>query len=279
VEQIITPTDSSAVSAFEARAAALRTRVADAARMLSEQGITPTVARLRAALGGGSPNDLAPALKHWRDAAHADSGAGPRGLPPAGRRIPPPIADLAQELWQRATVAAVLELKHGRTARDGAARTAEVDSLRTQLNAVRQHLERESLAYGELRAQAARHETIARHALAREQDADLRARDLLRELGEARQQIAQLAAELKQRPQPAHPAASPKGRNSARHNKRTASPSKRMQPMSRVRAASPPTQRPRAQKGSLRRSKKQSKIAARGKRSKVSGTGLTRLRT
>ena len=260
MKQIATPTDSPAVSAFEARAAALRTRVADAARMLSEQGITPTVTRLRAALGGGSPNDLAPALKHWREAAHADSGAGPRGLPPAGRRIPPPIAGLAQELWQRALAAAALELQHGPAARQVIARTAEVDSLRTQLNTVRQHLERESLAYGELRAQAARHETIARHALAREQDAETRERDLLHELGEARQQIAQLAAELKQRRAPAHPAAPSKGSQAAQY----------------PRAASPPTRRARAQKSPLRRSKKQSKTAARGKRSKVSGTGLTR---
>ena len=69
-------------------------------------------------------------------------GAGPRGLPPARRRIPPPITDLAQELWQRATAAAVLELKHGRTARDGAARTQEVQGLRTQLSALRDQLER-----------------------------------------------------------------------------------------------------------------------------------------
>jgi hypothetical protein len=75
--------------------------------------------------------------------------------------------------------------------------------LRTQLSAVRQKLERESLAYGELRAQAARHETIARQTLMRAEEAETRARDLLRELGGARQKMAQLAAEFKQRQQPA----------------------------------------------------------------------------
>ena len=253
MEQIVTPTASPTVSAFEARAAALRTRVADAAQRLSEQGITPTVARLRAALGGGSPNDLAPALKQWREAARTDSGATPQGLPPAGRRIPPPIADLAQELWQRALAATVLELQLGPSAQQVAGRTAEVDALRTQLNTVRQNLERESLAYGELRAQAARHETIARQAMAREQDAETRARDLLRELGEARQQIAQLTAELKQRPQPAHSPTSPKGRRSTRRT-------------SRVRATSPPLQRPRSRKSPLQRSKTKRKTAARRKR-------------
>jgi len=100
-----------AASDFEARAAALRTRVAVAARVLSEQGIKPTVARVRAALGGGSPNDLAPALKAWRQEAPREGN--PAHAP---SRIPASIADLAQELWQRASTAAVLELKHGPTA-------------------------------------------------------------------------------------------------------------------------------------------------------------------
>jgi hypothetical protein len=196
---------------------------------------------------------------------------------PAGRRgVPAPIADLALELWRRATAAAVLELKHGPTAQAVAARTAEVESLHTQLNAVRQHLERESVAYGELRAQAARHETIARHALAREKAVEVRAQELARALGEARQTVAQLTAELKQRPPPAHPAASPKGRNSARHPQRAAATSKRVKRTSRARAVSPLTRRPAAKKGALRRPKKKSGSTAVGKRRKVSGTGLTR---
>jgi hypothetical protein len=92
----------------------------------------------------------------------------------AAGHIPPPVADLARELWQRALAAATLERQDGPAAWRVNARTAEVESLRTQLNAVRQHLERESLAYGELRAQA------ARHALARAEQAETRARDLLR---------------------------------------------------------------------------------------------------
>jgi hypothetical protein len=63
-------------------------------------------------------------------------------------RIPPPIVDLMQELWQRALAAAMLDLQHGPAARRVTAKAAEIESLRTQLNAVRQHFERESLAYG-----------------------------------------------------------------------------------------------------------------------------------
>jgi hypothetical protein len=99
---------------------------------------------------------------------------------------------------------------------------------------------------------------------------------LLHEIGEARQQIAQLTAELKQRPLPAHPAASPKGRNSARHNQRAVSPFKRVKRTSPARAASPSTRRPRVQKSHFQRPKKKSKAAGRGKRSTVSGTGQTR---
>ena len=167
MRKIRNSTDAAARSAlFEARAAALRARVAEAAQALAERGVRPTVARIRAALGGGSPNDVAPALKSWRERAQAEDSAtsSQHGGVAHGGRIPPPIADLAQELWQRALAAATLDLQHGPAARRVTSKTAEVESLRTQLDAVRQQLERESFAFGELRAQAARHEAIAPHA-------------------------------------------------------------------------------------------------------------------
>lgn len=260
---------NAAASAFEARAAALRVRVADAARALSDRGVQPTVARIRAALGGGSPNDLAPALKSWRETGRREPGtSSPPGSPP-GRRVPPPIADLALELWQRATAAAVVELKHGPTAQAVAARTEEVQGLRTQLTAVRQQLERESVAYGELRAQAARHETIARHALAREKAAETRARDLARALGEARQTVAQLTAELKQWPRRAGAATQ---RNSAHSPKRIASiRPKRVKRTARARAASSRSRRAAQHKSPLRRSNKKSPTIPVGKRKKGGG--------
>lgn len=254
--------DSAAASgAFEARAAALRARVAEAAQALVDRGLRPTVARIRAALGGGSPNDLAPALRSWREATRLEDPAAASEQDVArGGRIPPPIADLALELWQRALAAATLDIQHGPAARRAIARTAEIESLRTQLNAMRQHLERESLAYGELRAQAARHESLARHALSRAEQAETRARDLLRELGAARQKVAQLAAEVRERA-PAYPAASVRGRHSGQRRQLVPSNPKRGKRTSRARVGASRRGRSVAQKSALRRGKTKSKAA------------------
>lgn len=76
---------------------------------------------------------------------------------------------------------------------------------------MRDQLDRESLAYGELRAQAARHEAIARDALTRLQESEDRERRLHRELGSLRQRVTELEALLKQansRPS-RHPAVRP----------------------------------------------------------------------
>ena len=183
-------------SDYFSRQEALRRRVAEAARALTDRGMAPTVARVRAALGGGSPNDLAPALKQWKESFAPAPTSGTRTETPA---IPVQISDLAQELWQRATVAAAVELKGGPTARALNTRTEEAEALRQQMKSLRDQIERESMMYGELRAQAARHEAIARDALARLEESEARARKHLRELGSMRQRVAELEATLTQR--------------------------------------------------------------------------------
>ncbi len=185
---------SSSGSSFDARAHALQSRVNEVAKALQERGMRPTVTRVRAALGGGSPNDLTPALKHWRESVLPALGAGAAAndRESAGRVVPTQIADLMYELWQRSTVAAVVELKGGPTAQQVAARTEEAQSLRKQVLALRDLLQRESLAYGELRARVARYEVIAREALKRADESELRERDLLREVGTLRQRVAEL---------------------------------------------------------------------------------------
>jgi hypothetical protein len=184
--------------AFAARAAALESRVSAAAAALEERGLRPTVARVRAALGGGSPNDLAPALKAWRESGRTapseDSGSGAQGF----TRLPPAITDLAQELWQRALAAALLEVRSGPNARALAARSAEAQGLRDQLTATRDALEREALTFGELRVQGARHEALARAAVLRSDAAEQRERRALRDLGAARARLAALQATLDQ---------------------------------------------------------------------------------
>jgi hypothetical protein len=192
MESPANPTPNSESDYFSRREA-LRLRVAEAARALSDRGIAPTVARVRAALGGGSPNDLAPALKQWKESFAPAPTSGTRTETPA---IPVQISDLAQELWQRATVAAAVELKGGPTARALNTRTEEAEALRQQMKSLRDQLERESMMYGELRAQAARHETIARDAIARLDESEARARKHLRELGSMRQRVAELEATL-----------------------------------------------------------------------------------
>ena len=177
---------------FEQRAQALQERVIAAANAMQTQGISPTVARLRAALGGGSPNDLAPALKAWRLASGVETVVGRAPVPRAGSAVPTVIADLMTELWQRAQSAAVLEARSGPGSLELVERSAETRSLRTQLAELRQQMDRDARAYGELKAQAARHEAIAREALDRARQAETRERALLRDLGTARARIAEL---------------------------------------------------------------------------------------
>jgi hypothetical protein len=189
-------TPGTELSAFAARIKALQKRVNDAALAMHTQGLRPTVARIRAALGGGSPNDLAPALKLWKELVLPGLGLLPRGIAEPGEqtKVPVAIGDLAGELWQRAMMAASAELKGGPGARQLVARTEEAQLLREQVKALRDQLQREALAYGELRAQGARHEAIARAALTRAADAEAREREVLHELGAERQRAAELAA-------------------------------------------------------------------------------------
>ena len=198
------PASPPRASTYATRMEAFKARVAEAAKVLQEQGIRPTVTRIRAALSGGSPNDIAPALKHWRDSILPTLPGHIRNAPDSAssKATPPQITDLVHELWQRATAAALIEIKGGTTARQIAARTEEAQSLRNQLTALRDQLERESLAYGELRAQAARHKAMAREALIRGRASEARERNLLRDLGTAQQKIAELEATADRRASP-----------------------------------------------------------------------------
>jgi chromosome segregation ATPase len=182
---------------YLSRVEALRQRVAEAAEELNSRGIRPTVARIRAALGGGSPNDLAPALKVWKESFQPTSYSADR-LSPATQRLPAQIADLAHEIWQRANIAAVVERKGSGAARALAMRTEEAQSLKTQVTSLRDQLQHESIALGELRAQAARHEAVARDALARLDASEVRERRALRDVGAARERISELEATVAQ---------------------------------------------------------------------------------
>ena len=178
---------------FAARREALQSRVNDAAQSLHTRGLRPTVARIRASLGGGSPNDLTPALKHWRESILPSLPLTSEALqtnitPP----VPPPITDLMRELWRRSIAAATTEIQGGANARRSTAHNEEIQTLRSQLASLRDQLEKDALAHGALRAQATRYEVIAREALARARASDSRERALLHEVGALRQRIAEL---------------------------------------------------------------------------------------
>jgi hypothetical protein len=118
-------------------------------------------------------------------------------------RAPPtlnqsPTADLAHEIWQRASIAAVVERKGSGAARALAMRTEEAQSLKTQVTSLRDQLQHESIALGELRAQAARHEAVARDALARLDASEARERRALREVGSARERLSEWEATVTQ---------------------------------------------------------------------------------
>lgn len=74
-------------------------RTADA---LVRAGERPTVERIRAKLGGGSPNTIVPLLDAWWKRIGARLDAGPAAL----HRLPEVVAHVAEALWMHALHAA-----------------------------------------------------------------------------------------------------------------------------------------------------------------------------
>jgi hypothetical protein len=157
---------------FKTRIEALQVRVNKAALALHERNVRPTVQRIRTALGGGSPNDLAPALKRWREEVLPTLKTADDT--PVG--VPPLIADIVRELWTRALAAAAIDAVGGAKARRAIAQTEEVAALRGEIERLRDQLEREQQLIGELRAARSRAEAIMKDALERLDDAAKRER-------------------------------------------------------------------------------------------------------
>jgi plasmid replication DNA-binding protein KfrA len=170
----------------------LQERVMAAAEALLEQGLRPTVTRVRAAMGGGSPNDIGPALKHWKDVVLPAQGRT-SALEPETVGIPPILADVVRELWSRALAAASVEIRGGAARQTEVSQSEQVRLLRHEVSMLRDRLQREAQAYGELRAQSARHEVIARDALNRTTDIERRLVEAQRTIGlhQARIEILQ----------------------------------------------------------------------------------------
>ena len=165
---------------FKTRIEALQVRVNKAALALHERNVRPTVQRIRTALGGGSPNDLAPALKRWREEVLPTLKTADDT--PVG--VPPLIADIVRELWTRALAAAAVEAVGGAKARRAIAQTEEVAALRGEIDRLRDQLEREQQLIGELRAVRTRAEAIMKDAMERLDDAEKRERRSQLRIGE-----------------------------------------------------------------------------------------------
>ena len=81
----------------------VQARVDAAAFALLCEGLNPTVVLVRARMGGGSPNRIAPALQRWRrefGQQLADNAAS------ASQTVPRDVVELAQALWWRAVIEA-----------------------------------------------------------------------------------------------------------------------------------------------------------------------------
>ena len=72
--------------------------VSHAADSLLRQGERPTIAKIRAKVGKGSPNTINPLLDAWWKTLSARLDAGPAAL----HRLPEPVAHIAEALWMQA---------------------------------------------------------------------------------------------------------------------------------------------------------------------------------
>jgi hypothetical protein len=173
-------------------------RVDAAAEKLLERGLQPTVERVRVEIGGGSPNAVAPALRHWRLRRDRALGRAPDA-------VPSPVLDAARNLYQvaldtaaRATgtstaeLAAQLEAERAKTA----ALTAELTHARRELDTLRTERAWLFEAAGHTHSELVQMQALAAHCVA-EQSATQRRLDLSqKELGTARAQVAAIEAKL-----------------------------------------------------------------------------------
>jgi hypothetical protein len=181
---------------YSSRLQRLRQRVGTAAQALADEGVIPTVARVRAALRGGSPNDLAPVLKHWKQFNLGRSMPSDRGNKSA--KFPIEISDLLQELWHRAMAAAAVDLSDRRDNPTVSVGINVDQVLQQQIQDLRRPLEHESDKCRQLRSEAVRHNVITRELLVRIDASEAREKRSLVKLKAAEKRISQLNVALTQ---------------------------------------------------------------------------------
>jgi hypothetical protein len=181
-----------------------------AADSLFREGVRPTIEKVRAKLGRGSPNTINPLLDDWWKTLSARLDSGPAAL----HRLPESVAHVAEALWMQA-------LDEGRRRAHQELKTSErLTETRQQNLEFRSHVL--SLREGELDSRLQdRQRTI--------EDLNLRLRELtglLRKEQATRESLSRQIAELQStRPRPARrrTARSSIGRPKAKSSKRVAS--------------------------------------------------------
>lgn len=166
-------------------------RVREAAEALLNRGMRPTVQRVRAMLGGGSPNIIAPILKDWRETLTPEQQLR---LPLAeihSRRpeLPLVISDLAAELWKRAIVFATIECKGSPQALQLATSSEEAELLRAHNASLLDDIEKVTADNLALREQMAELQAVANVAIKRASECELRYSGVVSQLQNATQSL------------------------------------------------------------------------------------------
>lgn len=174
------------------RSGAHPSRVREAAEALLNRGMRPTVQRVRAMLGGGSPNVIAPILKDWRDTLTPEQQLRLPLTEIQNQRseLPLIISDLAAELWKRAIVFATIECRGSPQALQLATLTEEGEQLRTHNRSLIDAVEKAVNENLSLREQLAQLQAVAAIAMERASTCEKSCADAKNELRNSKQKIA-----------------------------------------------------------------------------------------
>jgi hypothetical protein len=176
---------------------AVQFRVDAAADALLLTGVEPTVTKVRAQMGGGSPNAVTPALAYWRVRLKARLDARSRG-----DELPSTLIDAARAFYAHALQVAAE--KKPATARDDREQLkVELDRTKSQLRHAERELEeqREQRALlfeaaGRTHGSLVEAQVLAQHCAAQARELQAKLDAAKQELGAARSRITVLEAKL-----------------------------------------------------------------------------------
>jgi hypothetical protein len=159
-------------------------RIREAAEALLDRGLRPTIQRVRAMLGGGSPNVIAPILKEWRETLTPEQQLKLPLAETSSHRteLPLVISDLAAELWKRAIVFATIECEGAPQALQLATMNEEAEQLRSQNEALLDQLEDRANEIVQIREQLAQLQATAKAAIERVSSSERRYERVVAEL-------------------------------------------------------------------------------------------------